>query len=41
MRGDFWAHHIGADRPQPLEGSFFIRPDQARIARDIGGEDRC
>ena len=40
MLGDLRIDYLGADRPQPVEGSFLVRPHQPRIARDIGGQDR-
>jgi hypothetical protein len=36
-----WIDHLGAQRLESAEGSFFVGLDQAGIAGDIGREDRC
>jgi hypothetical protein len=38
--GDLRVDNLRPDRPEPVEGAFFVHPDQPRIARHIGGEDR-
>ncbi len=40
MRSDCRVDHLCPDGPQPVEGSFLVNPDQARIAGDIGCQDR-
>jgi hypothetical protein len=40
MRGDRGIDRFRPDRPQSIEGSFFVHPDQARVAGDIGCQDR-
>jgi len=38
--GDLGINQVCSQRLEPVEGSFLIRPDQPRIPRHIGGEDR-
>jgi hypothetical protein len=38
--GDLRVDHLGADRSQPVERTFLINPDQARIAGDISRQNR-
>jgi len=38
--GDLWVDHLGAQRLEPAECAFLVGLDQARIAGDIGREDR-
>ena len=40
MGGDPWIDHSGAKHLQPAEGAFLVGFDQARVAGDIGREDR-
>ena len=39
LPGGKWHVH-GPDRPQPVEGSFLVSPDQAGITDDISSVDR-
>jgi hypothetical protein len=39
MRSDRRVDHLSPDGPQPVEGSFFVHPDQARITSDVGCQD--
>jgi hypothetical protein len=40
MMGDLRIDDFGAERLEPAEGAFLVGFDQARIAGDIGREDR-
>ena len=40
MLGDLRVDERAAMRVEPRERPLLVRPDQARIAGDIGGEDR-
>jgi hypothetical protein len=40
MAVDLWIDHFGAERLEPAESPFLVGFDQARIAGDIGREDR-
>ena len=40
MAGNLRIDHLGAEHPEPAERPFFVTFDQARIASDIGREDR-
>ena len=40
MGGNLRIDQLGAQRLEPAERPFFVRPDQARTARYIGREDR-
>jgi hypothetical protein len=40
VAGDLRIDNLGAERLEPAERPFLVRPDQARVARYIGGEDR-
>ena len=40
MLGDLRIDDFGAQRLEPAEGAFLVGFDQARVARDIGREDR-
>jgi hypothetical protein len=37
---DLRVDNLRPDRPQLVEGSFLVSPDQPRVARHVGGEDR-
>jgi hypothetical protein len=37
---DLRIDHVGADRTYPAKSTFLVRPNQPRIPRHIGGEDR-
>ena len=39
MRGDLRIDQLGPYRLEALESTAFVRPDQARVANHIGGED--
>ena len=38
--GDLRVDQLAAERFEPFERAFLVRPHQPRIARHIGGEDR-
>ena len=40
MLADFRVYYFGSNRPEPVQRSLFITPDQARIAGHIGCQDR-
>jgi hypothetical protein len=40
MLGDTRIDQLGAKRPEPAEGAFLVGLDQARVASDVGREDR-
>jgi hypothetical protein len=40
MSGDHRINQLGPNVLEPLKSTALVRPDQARIPRHIGGEDR-
>jgi hypothetical protein len=40
MCGDLWINKFAAQGFEAFERAFLVGPDQPRIARHIGGEDR-
>jgi hypothetical protein len=39
MGGDPGVDQLGADRPEPFKGAFFVSTDQPRITGNIGREN--
>jgi hypothetical protein len=40
MRGDLRIEQLGPNSLEALESTTLVRPNQPRVARHIGGEDR-